>query len=136
MTNQSLVPPSQRGHKPAVLTLYRAAAAVRGRTAYAVLALLVLPQAALANMPTVAPPAGGGGGGLLGTLQGYAAMAAVLLGLLIATSAFFVVGGGAIGKFNEARQRNEWGSFAVTLVIGVMLIVAILWLANKAVTIL
>lgn len=96
-----------------------------------------LPQAALAALPTVsAPSAGTGGTGLMGTLQGYLAMAGILVGLTLATAAFLVVGGGALGKFNEARQRGEWGDFAVTLIVGVVLIVAVVWLANQAATIL
>lgn len=123
-----------RGRAAAVGQMW---ASTRSRVACALVALAFLPHAALAALPTVAPPsAGGGGSGLLGTLQGYAAMAGLLLGLLIATAAFLVVGGGALGKFNEARKKNEWGDFAVVLVVGVLLIVAILWLANKAATIL
>lgn len=124
-------------HPGRVAAVKAALTSARSRVAYALVALAFLPHAALAALPTVTPPsAGGGGAGLLGTLQGYAAMAGLLLGLLIATSAFLVVGGGALGKFNEARKKNEWGDFAVVLVVGVLLIVAILWLANKAATIL
>lgn len=106
-------------------------------TIYALAALSALPQAALAALPTVAAPtAGSGGSGLLGTLQNYSAMAAILLALILTATAFIVVGGGAVGKFNEARQRGEWGQFGAVVVIGVLLVVAIIWLANQAVTIL
>lgn len=105
--------------------------------ALAFLAAGLLPQASLAALPTVAAPtSGNGGGGLMGTLQGYLAMAGVLVGLTLATAAFLVVGGGALGQFNEARQRGEWGGFATTLIIGVILIVAVVWLATQAATIL
>lgn len=130
----------------AMLALFTAAGhsvqTVPRRLARLTLALVVsipglLPSAAFAALPTVAAPtSGSGGSGLMGTLQGYLAMAGILVGLTLATASFLVVGGGALGKFNEARQRGEWGDFAVTLIIGVILIVAVVWLANKASTIL
>ncbi|WP_111748591.1 TIGR03745 family integrating conjugative element membrane protein [Salinisphaera orenii] len=111
----------------------------RRRVGTAILAATVLPQTALAaqgggqGLPTVQQPQNGGGSGsLLGTLHGYAADAVVLVGLLLAVSAFIVVGYSSIGSFTAARQRNEWGTFGMTLVVGVGLCIAIIWLANKA----
>ncbi|WP_111748815.1 TIGR03745 family integrating conjugative element membrane protein [Salinisphaera orenii] len=115
---------------------------VRGRIATAFLTAVAAPQAALAagggsGLPsTTQPTNGGGGNGLLGTLHGYAADAVVLVGLLLAASAFIVVGYSAIGSFTAARQRNEWGTFGMTLVVGIALVIAIIWLANKATDIL
>lgn|SRR5699024_5984580 len=113
--------------------------ACRGRLVHALLLAVTWPQVvwAQSGLPSVGTPAGSGtGSGLIDTIRGYAGMAAILVGLLLATSAFLVVGGGAMGKFNEARKKGEWGEFAVVLVVGVLLIVAVLWLANEAATIL
>ncbi len=110
---------------------------LRRRAAFILPALACLPQAALAALPTVQPPsAGSGGTGLFGTLQGYIAMAIILGGLVLAAGAFLVVGNGAVATFNEARERNQWGKFGAVVVVGVILIVAIIWLATQAATIL
>lgn len=105
--------------------------------ALAVAFLAMFPQVASAALPTVTPPSGGSGGsGLFGTLQNYAYDGALLLALLMTTGGFIVVGSGALAKFHEARNRGEWGEFIMVVVIGVLLIVALIWLADKAVQIL
>lgn len=105
--------------------------------AFVVALLTTFPQIASAALPTVTPPSGGSGGsGLFGTLQNYAYDGALLLALLMTTGGFIVVGSGALAKFHEARNRGEWGEFIMVVVIGVLLIVALIWLADKAVQIL
>lgn len=111
----------------------RIAGFARRRLAFAAVALATLPQAAFADLPSIQQPTNGtGSGSLYDTIQGYAADGAVLLGLLLVTGGFLVVGGSALGKFNEARKRGEWGEFITVIVVGVILVVALIWLANKA----
>lgn len=111
----------------------RMAWSARRRIALATVALATLPQAAFADLPSIQQPTNGtGSGSLYDTIQGYAADGAVLLGLLLVTGGFLVVGGSALGKFNEARKRGEWGEFITVIVVGVILVVALIWLANKA----
>ncbi|GAB3683825.1 TIGR03745 family integrating conjugative element membrane protein [Salinisphaera aquimarina] len=105
----------------------------RTRLSAALLALAILPQIALADLPSIEQPSNGGGGGsLYDNIQGYLADAAVLLGLILTTAGFLVVAGSALGKFREATKRGEWGEFATVVVVGVVLVVILIWLANKA----
>lgn len=130
---QRLVPISAFVARLSLIRAVRHAAwHARQRLAVAVLALATLPQVALADLPTVEDPTSGGGGTLYDTIQGYLADAAILLGLLLATAGFLVVAASALGKFREATKRGEWGEFATVLVVGVVLIVALIWLADKA----
>jgi integrating conjugative element membrane protein (TIGR03745 family) len=116
-----------------VRTLRNAAWHARQRLSLAFLTLATLPQAALADLPAIEPPTSGGGGdGLYDNIQGYAADAIILGGLLISAVGFLVVAGSAMGKFREATKRGEWGDFAIVVVVGVILLVLLIWLANKA----
>ncbi|WP_444679079.1 TIGR03745 family integrating conjugative element membrane protein [Halomonas sp. E19] len=72
------------------------------------------------------------GEGLLTTLQNYLFDFGALGGLILATVAFLIVAIAAIATFNEARVRGEWSKFGVVVVVGVVLIIAIIWLATKA----
>ena len=118
-------------------TLGRSAGRARRRLAVALLALATLPQVALADLPSIEQPSNGGGGGsLYDNIQGYLADAAVLLGLILTTAGFLVVAGSALGKFREATKRGEWGEFITVVVVGVVLVVILIWLANKAADIL
>ena len=57
--------------------------------------------------------------------------------LLAGAFAFFSVGGGAIAKFNEFRVgRAEAGDLMVYAVIGVVILVAVVYLLTQASTIL
>lgn len=84
------------------------------------------------GLPTVDAPSQGGGGGLLSQLQGYLYDFGLVIGLVLCTVAFLMVGSSALASFKEARERETWGKFAVTVIIGVVLIVAVIWLATEA----
>lgn len=88
------------------------------------------------GLPTVDAPSQGGGGGLLKQLQGYLYDFGIVIGLVLCAVAFLLVGSSSLASFKEARERETWGKFAVTVVIGVVLIVTIIWLATEASTIL
>lgn len=96
------------------------------------LAGLGMSQAFAQGLPTMDAPSQGGGGGLMSTLQGYIYDGAILIGLVLCVVAFFVVASACVASFKEARERETWGKFAVTVMVGVLLIVAIIWLATEA----
>lgn len=97
---------------------------------------LVPAQAMAQGLPTMEAPSRGEGGGLIETLQNYLYDFGALGGLILATVAFIIVAIASIATFNEARVRGEWSKFGVVVVVGVVLIVAIIWLATKAAEIL
>lgn len=88
------------------------------------------------GLPTMDAPTQGGGGGLLTTAQGYVYDGAILIGLVLCVVAFMVVASSSVASFKEARERETWGKFAVTAMVGVVLIVAVVWLATVAAPIL
>lgn len=91
---------------------------------------------AYAALPQVEPPSSGGGGGLMDTLKGYINDGIVIGGLVAAASAFIVVAIAAVSTFNEVRdEKAGWGKFGAIVVVGVVLIVAVVWLAGKSATI-
>lgn len=96
---------------------------------------MALPTVALAQLPQLEEPSQGGGG-LISTLQGYLYDFGALIGLILCVVAFLVVGSSAVASFKEARERETWSKFTVTVVVGVVLIVAIIWLATEAAPIL
>ncbi|MCE8005304.1 TIGR03745 family integrating conjugative element membrane protein [Billgrantia ethanolica] len=101
------------------------------------IAALVLPATALAQqgLPELEAPSQGGGG-FMSMAQGYLYDGAILLGLVLAVVAIMVVGSASVASFKEARERETWSKFAVTVLVGVVLILAIIWLATEAAPIL
>lgn len=103
--------------------------------------LSLLPTAALAQdsgLPEMDPPSSGDGGGLMENLQGYIYDGFVLGGLILAAASFIWVGIACLKSFNEARdgKGGDWSKFGVTLVVGIGLILAIIWLTTQAAPIL
>lgn len=91
-------------------------------------------QQALAGLPEVEDPTSGkGNGGLMDTLKGHFQDGIILVGLVVAAVAFIVVANAAISSFNEVREgKNTWGKFGALIVVGVVMLVAVIWLINKA----
>lgn len=104
-------------------------------TSWGVALVMGMPAIAMAQLPEMEEPTQGDGR-LISTLQGYLYDFGALIGLILCTIAFLMVGASAVASFKEARERETWGKFAVTVVVGVVLIVAIIWLATEALPIL
>ncbi|KEZ76692.1 TIGR03745 family integrating conjugative element membrane protein [Salinisphaera hydrothermalis] len=107
-----------------------------GLSVLAALLLIGLPVLGWADgLPDVGDP--GSGGGILDDTQQMAGSAAVLVGLLLAAAAMYYVVGAAISQYNEATMgRGNWGGFAMALVVGIAMIILIVWLLDKASSIL
>lgn len=122
-----------------VSPIFRCARVLR-EFAPAVLAALTLGLAvepALAELPQVVVPAGAADGDFIAVVKAYAQPALVLIGLLIAALIFYVVAAGAITKFNDYRiGKGELGTVATYIVTGGMLIILIVYLVDKASTVL
>ncbi|EJG7542737.1 TPA: TIGR03745 family integrating conjugative element membrane protein [Escherichia coli] len=91
---------------------------------------------ALADLPQIEPPSSGGGSGLFGQIKGYFQDGIVLIGLVIAAAAFVKVAEAAITTFSEVRDdKKGWGQFGAIVVVGVVLLVAVIWLLGKSASI-
>ncbi|WP_334325072.1 TIGR03745 family integrating conjugative element membrane protein [Gilliamella apicola] len=89
---------------------------------------------AYAAMPTPQPPSQGTGGGYFNTIRGYIYDGAVVIGLLIAAAALLAVAKNVIVEFNNISEgKGTWTKFGTFIVIGVVLVVACIWLATEAV---
>jgi integrating conjugative element membrane protein (TIGR03745 family) len=109
----------------------------RARQAALSLSLGVMAAPAMAGLPPVEPPSNGGGGGLWETIKGYLQDGIVLGGLVIAAIAFIVVAIAAVTTFNEVRDgKAGWGKFGAIVVVGIILVVAVIWLIGKSAEIL
>ncbi|WP_338139819.1 TIGR03745 family integrating conjugative element membrane protein [Xenorhabdus bovienii] len=90
-------------------------------------------QSAWADLPAIEPPKSGGGGGLLGQVKGYAQDGIVIGGLILSAVAFFKVASAAVETFSEVRDgKATWTQFGSIIVVGVVLLVAVIWLLAKS----
>ncbi|CDM91157.1 membrane protein of unknown function [Xenorhabdus bovienii] len=95
--------------------------------------LLGISTPSLAALPKVEAPSSGGGGGLMDTLKGHVQDGLVIGGLILAAIAFIVVAQSAITTFAEVRAgKAEWSKFATIIVVGIVLLVAVIWLVGKS----
>lgn len=89
---------------------------------------------ALADLPQVeGPTSGGAGTGLMGTLSGHVQDGIVLGGLVLCGFAFFKVAEASLVTFGEVRNdRASWTKFGSIVVVGIVLLVAVIWLLGKS----
>jgi len=89
---------------------------------------------ALADLPTVEGPSSSGTGtGLMGTLSGHLQDGLVLGGLVVCGFAFFKVAEASLVTFGEVRNdRATWTKFGSIVVVGVVMLVAVIWLLGKS----
>lgn len=91
---------------------------------------------AWADLPAIEPPKSSGGAGLLGQLKGYAQDGIVIGGLILSAVAFYKVAAAAVETFSEVRDgKSSWTQFGAIIVVGVVLLVAVIWLLAKSASI-
>ena len=102
---------------------------LRARKTVCTALVLGLSSPALADLPTVE-------GTFYGKIAGYINDGLVLGGLVVAAVAFIVVAMSCVSTFAEVRDgKATWGKFGAMVAVGVVLIVAVIWLASEAATI-
>ncbi|WP_405077839.1 TIGR03745 family integrating conjugative element membrane protein [Pectobacterium versatile] len=95
--------------------------------------MAILCNPTFAALPQVEAPQSSGGSGLLGQMKGYLQDFIVLAGLVVASLAFINVATNAIHTFTEVRnERATWTKFGAIVLVGVVLLVAVIWLLGKS----
>lgn len=92
--------------------------------------LAAIPSIAMAGLPKQESITSGGDGNLLGTVQnvGQKGFSLGFILLCAVGIAAFIIG--LIYTFNEARERGKWGAFGTVVVVGIVMVVTVIWLAN------
>lgn len=85
-----------------------------------------------AELPTMDAPTRGEGSGIMETMKNYLYDGGIIAGLVICTVVFLVVAQQLIAGFKEAREKEQWGKFGVTVIVAVVLLVAVIWFATEA----
>ncbi|MGL4860173.1 MAG: TIGR03745 family integrating conjugative element membrane protein [Enterobacteriaceae bacterium] len=89
-----------------------------------------------AALPTVEGPKTSTDKSFYGQISGYLNDGVVLGGLILAAGALLVVANAIIATFSEVQQgRATWSKFGMLVVVGIVLVVAVIWLAAKAATV-
>ena len=69
----------------------------------------------------------------MGQIKGYLQDGVVIGGLVVAAIAFINVAIAAVHTFTEVRnERATWTKFGSIIVVGVVLLVAVIWLLGKS----
>ncbi|QMF96325.1 MULTISPECIES: TIGR03745 family integrating conjugative element membrane protein [Klebsiella] len=106
---------------------------VINRTFTLVLLVWLTCKPAFADLPTVEAPTSNGGSGLMGQIKGYLQDGVVIGGLVVAAIAFINVAIAAVHTFTEVRnEKSTWTKFGSIIVVGVVLLVAVIWLLGKS----
>lgn len=89
-----------------------------------------------AALPTVEGPKSSTDSTFYGQISGYLNDGIVLGGLIMAAVALLVVANAIIATFSEVQQgKATWAKFGILVVVGIVLVVAVIWLATKAATV-
>jgi integrating conjugative element membrane protein (TIGR03745 family) len=106
---------------------------VRQSTTLLALTTVTSVQAAL---PIVEGPKTSTDSSFYGQISGYVNDGIVLGGLILAAVALLVVANAIIATFAEVQQgKATWAKFGMLVVVGIVLVVAVIWLATKAATV-
>jgi integrating conjugative element membrane protein (TIGR03745 family) len=85
------------------------------------------------KLPTMEDPSRGAGSGLRETAQNHIYDWGILAGLVIATIGFIVVSYNAIQVFAEVQAgKKKWADFGLVVIVGVLMLIAVIWLLTKA----
>lgn len=102
----------------------------------AMLLALTVVTSAQAALPTVEGPKSSTDSTFYGQISGYINDGIVLGGLILAAVALLAVANAIIATFTEVRDgKATWAKFGMLVVVGVVLVVAVIWLATKAATV-
>ncbi|AIN19349.1 TPA: TIGR03745 family integrating conjugative element membrane protein [Yersinia enterocolitica] len=102
----------------------------------ATLLALTIATSAHAGLPTVEGPKTSADSSFYGQISGYLNDGIVLGGLILSAVALLVVANAIIATFSEVQQgRSTWAKFGMLVVVGIVLVVAVIWLATKAATV-
>lgn len=97
---------------------------------------LMAVTSAQAALPTVEGPKSATDSTFYGQISGYVNDGIVLGGLILAAVALLVVANSIIATFAEVQQgKSTWAKFGMLVVVGIVLVVAVIWLATKAATV-
>lgn len=89
-----------------------------------------------AALPQVEGPKTSTDSSFYGQISGYVNDGIVLSGLILAAVALLVVANAIIATFAEVQQgKSTWAKFGMLVVVGIVLVVAVIWLASKAATV-
>ncbi|MCO2075334.1 TIGR03745 family integrating conjugative element membrane protein [Pseudomonas aeruginosa] len=98
---------------------------------------LALPGIASAALPKTEAPTRGVGTGIMQTIQNFGYDGAMLLALLICAVVFLGVGWHTYGTYHAIHDgKKKWSDLGSGVTVGVGLLILIIYLANKAITIL
>ncbi|MGP1065220.1 TIGR03745 family integrating conjugative element membrane protein [Serratia sp. CY56810] len=88
---------------------------------------------AFADLPKVETSQSASDSTLMGQIKGYLQDGVVIGGLVVAAIAFINVAIAAVHTFTEVRnERATWTKFGSIIVVGVVLLVAVIWLLGKS----
>ncbi|CAI1777895.1 integrating conjugative element membrane protein%2C PFL_4702 family [Yersinia frederiksenii] len=118
-------------------SLFSSARRVAQRISQSTLLLaLTAVTSAHAALPTVEGPKSSTDSSFYGQISGYLNDGIVLGGLILAAAALLVVANAIIATFSEVQQgKSTWAKFGMLVVVGIVLVVAVIWLATKAATV-
>lgn len=100
----------------------------------ALLPLIALPTLTFAQgLPTLEDPSRGQGSGIMETLRNYGYDIVLLVALVVVASVFVGVSYQAYTTYSEIHAgRKTWGQFGLTVAVGAILLVVVIWLLTKA----